>query len=503
MAAIVRVQPEFLHNRLDVRYNSPSAVSARVAIVNSGIKTQSVDQILDLVCGPFGSTLTADEHCDDGEVLLIQPTNLSGDLFSEDKSWRISTKDLIEKGLKLYPEGTLLFARVGIYPHTGVLPNGCGPATISSSMIAGTPISPVDTHYLSIFFQSAIGYRLLLAAQKVTAQPTIGTSEIGSTIVPLPQELAQKYIGDKVRQAERLRAWAKSLEQQFSRALQLHTEDAFEDKSTGRKYNFAKKSDISYTLNPGAFDEERLRVQRQVKANGGVVLGSIATISGQTTSDYSSETTYIGLDAISSNSCQLLPTTVGEADVSGSSRLLPEGPVIAKLRPYLNKVSYIPSFLAGAVGSTELMCVQPTGNVSGWYLYGVLKSELALKQLRPVATGATHPRIDQYDVLNLVVPVLENQEELGEKLQLAQEAYFTAKSYVQAAKLLVEELIEGTLTEQQLVDAQKAVEADDTSLDRDILARLTTKGLDGDGDPLFSDLDQLYDLLAQSQSLDE
>ncbi|SFM41025.1 hypothetical protein [Marinobacter pelagius] len=364
--------------------------------------------------------------------------------------------------------------------------------------------SKADAFYVGAFLRSYWGERLLEAGiSGSTGQLNLSNEHIKQIALYQPDPLVQKYIGDKVRQAEQLRAWAKSLELEFSNALKSEFGEAFEDRRTGRKYSVAKKVDITYTLNPGAFDEERLRVQKYVSALGGVLFGDIADVSGQTTTDYDSDSVYVGLDAISSGSCQLSPTSVGEAEVSGSSRLLLEGPVIAKLRPYLNKVSYIPAFLAGSVGSTELMCIQPKGDISGWYLYGLLKSELALKQLRPVATGGTHPRIDRHDVLNLVVPILKNQEELGEKLQRAQQAYFTATACVQAAKFLVEALIDGMVTEQHLIDAQKALEVDEKGFDRDILARLTNKGIDNGGEPLFHDLDQFYDLLTQSQSTDE
>ena len=180
--------------------------------------------------------------------------------------------------------------------------------------------------------------------------------------------------------------------------------------------------------------------------------------------------------------------------------MLTEGPVIAKLRPYLNKVSYISKRVAGAVGSTELLCVSPNGGNSGWYLYGVLKSELTMKQLRPLATGATHPRIDQHDVYDLVVPLLENQEALGHLLEQAQEAYFLSKELTSAAQLLVEALIEGHLVENQFIAAQDGLQTGDSGLDRDILSRMKTDGLDRKGDLLFPDLDRLYDLLGQAMA---
>ena len=146
-----------------------------------------------------------------GDVLLIQPANISGDVFDDTKSWRIWSDDLDEKGLRIYGPETLLFARVGVYPHVGVLPQRAGNATISSSMIAGESNGGVDPYDLFAFFRSFSGYQLLLAAQKITAQPTIGTEEIGATLIVVPDPAAQKFIGDKARDGDEATFLSKAL----------------------------------------------------------------------------------------------------------------------------------------------------------------------------------------------------------------------------------------------------------------------------------------------------
>ncbi len=244
-----------------------------------------------------------------------------------------------------------------------------------------------------------------------------------------------------------------------------------------KKHSKAFPSDITYTLNPGAFDEERLRVQSYLIKNKGVKLSTVANVFGDTTKNYLPDTTYIGLNSISRNSCQLSPSTIEKEEVKGTCRLLPEGPVIAKLRPYLNKVSYIPKQLKGSVGSTELMCVKPKGELSAWYLYGALKSEATLKQIRPVATGATHPRIDKYDLNEVILPIVAEQERLGLLLEKSQKAYFESSKLTEAAKLLVEALIEKDATEAELIAAQQALENDDNTKDRVILRKLTNKAM--------------------------
>ena len=67
-----------------------------------------------------------------------------------------------------------------------------------------------------------------------------------------------------------------------------------------------------------------------------------------------------------------------------------------------------------------------------------------------------------------------------------------------AARILVEALIERTVTEAELIAAHT-----DPTADRALLARLKTDGLDGDGDPLFPDLDRLFELLADLADADQ
>ncbi|MHC6804073.1 hypothetical protein ACYTR9_27365, partial [Vibrio antiquarius] len=71
-----------------------------------------------------------------------------------------------------------------------------------------------------------------------------------------------------------------------------------------------------------------------------------------------------------------------------------------------------------------------------------------------------------------------------------------AQLLTSSAKILVEALIEGQLTEQQLVQAQQTLDDGDNSLDQAILSKISNAGYAIDGaTPLFSDIDELYRLL--------
>src|SRR6185369_8632938 len=135
------------------------------------------------------------------------------------------------------------------------------------------------------------------------------------------------------------------------------------------------------SLNPGEFNPDRLLVREYLRRRGGKTIANFAKVETPVTNTYGPHDNYIGLDSIGSSSGIIIPSTITRESVIGAVRVLAEGPVISKLRPYLNKVAYIPASLSGAVGSTELLCVRPHDSRIGWYLYGVLKLKSTVRQL--------------------------------------------------------------------------------------------------------------------------
>jgi type I restriction enzyme S subunit len=131
----------------------------------------------------------------------------------------------------------------------------------------------------------------------------------------------------------------------------------------------------------------------------------------------------------------------------------------------------------------------------------VLKLESTVRQLNPVATGSTHPRIDREDVLDLLVPWHDRHEALGRKLQTAQACYFASATLTATATTLVEHLIDGRITEADLVAAQKALDGSDRNADREILKALQRSDAP-DAKPLIADVDALYTLLDEPEAQD-
>lgn len=362
----------------------------------------------------------------------------------------------------------------------------------------------LNPYFLVAFLNCRHGQSVIWQQAYGATRPAIDYPSVRELLIINPSQLVQSYIGDKVRCSEILRRQARSLENNFAEAISSNFPEVFgETKAFGRSSRVAP-SDLRKDLNPGAFNPERLRIRAEIRKASGRQLVEVASIEATVTDSFSPDDHYIGLDAISSSNSQLTPVNVSQAEVEGASRVLREGPIISKLRPYLNKVGYIPSELAGAIGSTELLCVRPRSGISGWFLYGVLKLPCTVRQFQPLANGSTLPRISSEDVLDVMIPWHDDADRLGEDLERAQAMYFAAQKLTTTAKLLVEALIEGKVTDAELVAAQESLERGDHSADRSLLRRLTRKGLDVPGEsPLFPDLDAFYDLLAQTEQSNE
>lgn len=502
MFAVTRIPSSLIEDRLDARYNAPLAVETRKKILTSGIQTGTVGSLYNLVCGPFGSTLTSDEHNANGEILLIQPTNISGDSFSDTSSWRITKKALIEKDLKTYPQGTLLFARVGIYPHVGIIPKGVGLCTISSSMIAGLPKRHLDAHYFVAFFKCSLGNILLNAAQKVTAQPTIGTTEIANTLVPIPSGYTQKYIGDKVRQAEQLRAWAKRLRTSVDDHLNSLNLPINEPPALLNRVSAQTMED---RLDPRPYRTHYLCLVSEIEKLPHDSISTLVTLASGcpvSSNDFleNSGIPLVRIRNIGFDDFIGLDTGVSQDVYQDMAKYHARDKMIVVGMDGIFRSQFFISDELPMLVNQRVAMLSPQ-KIRGELLTHWLNRPEGQMQLNQWAVKTTVEHTSLSDIGRVLIPRLDKnlENKLADCLLNARLAYRYAKFLTQVAKTLVETLIEGQLAERQLIEAQQALEDGDNSLDQAILSKLSAEGYAIEGaTPLFSDVDELYSLLEEA-----
>ena len=375
-----------------------------------------------------------------------------------------------------------------------------------------------DSHYILAFLKSAHGQILKNRLTSNTIINYIAKDALYSIPVLLVENKAQNYIGGKVRQAEQLRAWARKIE---SAVNHFHQQLIPEQETLNFKKNTRKVSTMRMTerldvhFYPGVV-EEYLKRHR----------GKFSTLRSLTNSLYNGQTQAETTDR---NSCQQITVTnLSPLFVSGQPRTVVKP---SKKDKFLNQhdllicnaahnksyigrdITYVHSEKA-LLPSTEVMIIRVNrSKVPASYVRSYLKSQLGFVQIQSTIRGITaHSYPNDMAILDIFVPEVSDdrrdewmaQDDLMAK---AGQAVELASLLTATAKQLVEALIEGQVTEQQLIDAQQALEADDNDLDQAILSKLTTKGFKSDhvidSKPLFDDLDELYRLLKETQEAED
>lgn len=134
------------------------------------------------------------------------------------------------------------------------------------------------------------------------------------------------------------------------------------------------------------------------------------------------------------------------------------------------------------------------------YIAAFLSSKIGRVQIIRWGQGNIQQHLNMPSVRQFVwvCPDRKVQTYIGDKVREVRRLRELIPCLTTASKLLVEALIEGNITEDELKTAQEALQRGDREPDQLILSRLTRKGFDVKGEPpLFPDLDTLYEAIYQ------
>lgn len=552
----VSVSNSLLGERLDAGFYRPAFLSMEKALKKKG--AVKLDTLVDSVaCGPFGGNAIADElYAKDG-VAFIRPVNISSHVFDDSSLVRVPKKNLAANGLKIYQGTNIYFGRVGD-PCVAIIE---GESSISPNIIiACTKGDLADPYYIYSFAASSFGLQQLKRQLKTVAQPTTSTDAIRELMVFKPEGFVQKYIGDKVRQAERLRTWAKVgsrvpalidailvgeiPERVVLEIVEAATRDADEGLSSVRQVlaEGYLEGDFSASL-AAAIGRNTM---------GSVDIDSenfhVSVVNIDDVDDFLSAQTYrppiiSAYSAVTAiNHCKLQNLCTESIRQGATPHFSEAGRKCIKSKqtrdiyieeegcetvdPSHEKNERIIRLQendvlvtrqdAGTVGRASIFLdLEETYITDSLFLVRIDSSKADPGFVVAYLRTYTGQRLIEKGVygstgqLNLSSTSLRNlpiadfdirfQRVLGEQIRVSDKATKLAKRLTNAAKLLVEDLIEGQITEAQLIAAEQALQAGNDTLDRKILSRLKTDGIDGEGAALFSDLDELYRLLALAE----
>ena len=322
-------------------------------------------------------------------------------------------------------------------------------------------------------------------------------------LFPAPSDDTKRYIGDKVRQAEQLRTWVKRLEEQLDNYLLPYQPV---QKTAYRMVSKVSPELLTDMLTASTYRDHYINNQKNLRSHGQTI--SLFDLLDSVTNGFDERTQldeglpYVKIADVKPgyinvlNSPKVRPSALGEA----SAKQKPKIGDLLLTRKGSFGIAAVVMESTDFLCSSEVFCCKPNKKEFMPILAWFLNSAAGNMQFWQFSTGTTMPGINQENLANIVIPDF-SAIDLTEFNRIYEQR-FLAKKIAElntvVAKLLVEAIIEGQIDENLLISAQDQIQTGDDSLDRSILARMKTDGLDGKGQSLFPDIDQLYALLTQA-----
>jgi type I restriction enzyme S subunit len=360
-----------------------------------------------------------------------------------------------------------------------------------------------DASYVCAYLRTYTGERLLeKGVYGSTGQLSLSNGHIRKLPILILDERVQKYIGDKVRQAERLRAWAKELRADVDvilNGLNLPTKEA---PST---INRVSPMLLETRLDPRPYRTHYIGLVDQIKMIRNSLIADVSELASGcpvSSDDFiqAGEVPLIRIRNIGFDEFIDIDTGVDKSVYAEETKYHAKEDMIVLGMDGIFRAQF---FLADELPMlvNQRVAMLTTTDIRAELLTHWLNRAEGQMQLNQWAVKTTVEHTSLSDIGRVRIPRLERdvEDQLADKLLNARLAYRYSRFLTTAAKVLVEALIEGQLTENQLIAAQDKLQTGNNALDRNILNRLKTDGVDGKGQSLFADLDQLYSLFEQAE----
>ncbi len=407
---------------------------------------------------------------------------------------------LIEReDLVLNITGSGSIGRIGIYFGND--------RPLTNQHLAKLSIRPgTDAAFVCSFLTSWWGERLLeQGISGSTGQLNLVNEHIRQVPILEPNLQAQRYIGDKVRQAERFHERARRLRHQLDRMLSIPAlVDALS--TTEMRTNRVSASDLNPRLDSKYYGSRAMAVLQAAGENGDSIGSFVEEVSNgfeHRHFDYEG-TPYITVTEVSGGRLEIATAPRLGTSVSVPKKACLDTRCVLVVRTGSIGVA-VPVFEEDthAAISSHIVRLRFGSEEEAAVVAAFLNSEAGRVLQKKISYGAVQPQIGQDELLALPIPktLLNSGEWILSTLKTEDVLLRSAQRLTAAATSLVEHLIEGRITEADLVAAQTALDAGDRSADREILKALRHSDAPG-AQPLFADVDGLYALLDDSEGQD-
>lgn len=400
-------------------------------------------------CGPFGSNLLDTLYQNEG-VLVVRPFNLKCYKVENENLVYIHEKDLSKNNLKIYLQGTIFFSRVGDI-KIGILADQ-KKATISPNIVA-VQLADLDlAKFLVTFFNTKFGFKQIRRQLKIAAQPTISTEIIAKLKFPLMSNIFLKTISQLLDVA-----FAKEKNSRLfydkAESLMLHALGLKNFKSNNEKINIKFFKD-SFTQ-AGRLDAEYYQKKYEdyyhavsQSINGFTTISRQYKLIKKNSKRNRSYYNYIEISDINVVDGTASFNKLDAADLPANAKYeVKQGDLlISKVRPNRGAVAIIDFDNADLIvsGAFTVLRAKETSLFTSEVLKVLLRTKVYRDWMLQFNIGTQYPVIRDEDILNLPIPLIDENTQSEVKAFINQSSYLKTESerLLEVAKRGVEMAIE-------------------------------------------------------------
>ena len=494
------IETKYLEHRVDAEYYSPLYLKIYKKVVSNSCSTlQNLTNFVRKGIFDMPASLYSDKG-----LPFVRISDFDGWFLDIENCIRIPEWKHIEEKKTILHDNDLILSKVGTTGRVIKIPDNLE-VNISQNVVGiAVNRNKIDNCFLLSYLNSKHGGSLLARQVTTAVQGKLTLDVLRDLAIPDYSETAQTYIGNKVRQAEMLREWSKDNYQKVEKKL-------FELIGLYKK-EILKTEQINHDLLNERLDHNHYRsdlidCHRKLKQHNHVSLDNLEYFTDLTDGDHGNPV--YGNGVIYHRTAEMNNSVLETAKLK---RLDPDyaNDISESCWAHTNDIIFS---IVGTLGIVAIITPTTEGIMSrgvakvkslklpNYYVKAFFRTEYFQLQLVRYSVGSVQRGVYLESLGKIIIPIFEEStmQHLAKIELLADELTSISNMLVKSAKQLVEALIEGNLSEKTLIEAQSALEKGNNTLDRQILSRLTTKGIDADGDPLFTDLDIMHDLLDQAK----
>jgi type I restriction enzyme S subunit len=495
----VKIKSDVLEHRLDSSFYNPIGLAATKKLNSIQVSkiSEMVDQRRKITNGVRGPEWAASkfklirlQDCENWIVNSDGAASISKNQFEENRRCKLMVNDIV-------------VAIGGYIGNAAVVVDQCDAVIGQHSAVLPEPErAGVDSRFLVAFLNSKSAEAIFSRYVSGTVQAGVNLEDLRDLPAPRPDNFVQKYIGDKVRQAERLRARAKELRSSVDMVLGQLNLPTSEVPQTVNRVSIER---LEARLDPRPYRTHYINLVDRIKAIKHSCVSDVAELASGcpvSSSDFveGGEVPLVRIRNIGFDEFIDLDTGVTkELHKDEAKYQAKENMIVLGMDGIFRAQFFLSDELPMLVNQRVAMLT--ANNIRAELLTHWLNRPEGQMQLNQWAVKTTVEHTSLSDIGRVRVPRLDTEIEdsLADKLLSARRAYRYSRFLTICAKQLVEALIEGQLIEAELIAAEQALQAGNDLLDRRILGRLKISGIDGQGAALFEDLDELYRLLRQAE----